>query len=91
MLYDAVVVLASEAGAAQLATDATTKDFVSDAFAHCKFIGVVSTAEPLLDAAGVEPDDGVIPLEATKASVTAFVSRCGALRFWPREHTVHAT
>ena len=40
-------------GAAQLATDAAARDFVSDAFAHCKFIGYVAAATPLLDAAGV--------------------------------------
>ena len=63
VLYDAVVVLASEKGAAQLSTDAATRDFIADAYAHCKFIGVASTADSLLEAAGVDPDDGVVELE----------------------------
>jgi catalase len=91
VLYDAVVILASEAGAAQLATDATTKDFLSDAFAHCKFIGYAPSAQSLLDAAGIDPDDGVISLKATKASVTAFLAQCHAVRYWPREAVVDKT
>ena len=39
VLYDAVVILASEEGAALLAVDKPSKDFANDAFAHCKFIG----------------------------------------------------
>jgi catalase len=85
------VILASAAGAEQLATDATTKDFVSDAFAHCKFIGYAPTASGLLDAAGIDPDDGVIELDATKASVAAFLAQCHSVRFWPREAVVDRT
>src|SRR5690554_7065396 len=36
VLYDAVVILFSEKEAAMLANEATAKDFVTDAFAHCK-------------------------------------------------------
>jgi hypothetical protein len=39
VLFDAVAGLVSDEGAALLAGDATAKDFVSDAFGHCKFIG----------------------------------------------------
>lgn len=35
---------------------AALRDFVADAFAHCKFIAHVEAAQPLLDKAGVEPD-----------------------------------
>ena len=35
VLYDAVAILASAEGAKLLAKDATAKDFVNDAFAHC--------------------------------------------------------
>src|SRR5262249_29536436 len=38
VLYDAVAILASGDGAAMLIREATVKDFVSDAFAHAKFI-----------------------------------------------------
>ena len=42
MLFDAVAVLVSEEGAALLARDAAAKDFVTDAFGHCKFIAMTA-------------------------------------------------
>jgi catalase len=53
MLYDAVAVLASKEGAALLANDSAAKDFVSDAFAHCKWIAYVAEAIPLFEKAGL--------------------------------------
>ena len=93
VLYDAVVILASAAGAEQLATDATTKDFVSDAFAHCKFIGYSPEAAALLEAAGVDPgaDHGVVELGDERDDVEDFLDRCTAVRFWEREALVNAT
>ncbi|MEO8095788.1 MAG: catalase, partial [Pseudolysinimonas sp.] len=38
VLYDAVAVIPSAAGAALLAAQAAAKDFVNDAHAHCKFV-----------------------------------------------------
>lgn len=87
VLYDAVVLALSPEGAAMLAKDKTAKDFVSDAFAHCKFIGYTSEAEPLLIKAGVSPeefDDGMILLEGPK-DAPAFLAACGQLRRWERE------
>ncbi len=48
-----------------LATDAAAKDFVTDAHAHCKFIGHTSEPQALLDAAGVADliDDGYVALD----------------------------
>ncbi len=89
VLYDAVVLALSPEGAAMLAKDKTAKDFVSDAFAHCKFIGYTSEAEPLLIKAGVSPeefDDGMILLEGPK-DAPAFLAACGQLRRWEREMT----
>ncbi|MFL5287850.1 MAG: catalase, partial [Rhodopila sp.] len=43
VLYDAVVVIPSAEGAAMLTREATAKDFVSDAYAHAKFIGYAET------------------------------------------------
>ena len=51
VLYDAVAVLASPDGTALLAKDAAAKDFVSDAFAHCKFIAYSADAMPLFEKA----------------------------------------
>ena len=89
MLYDAVAVLPSAEGAVLLAQDAPAKDFVSDAFAHCKFIGVGADAEPLFAAARIPPelDEGCVALGSGK-DAKAFVAACAALRFWPREVTV---
>ena len=85
VLYDAVAVLPSSAGVAMLAKDATAKDFVADAFAHCKFIGHSADAEALFQAAGVtDRDEGFIALTKAKEA-KAFVAKCGELRFWPRE------
>ncbi|HWW27567.1 MAG TPA: catalase [Caulobacter sp.] len=87
VLYDAVVLAVSAEGAALLSKDKTAKDFVSDAFAHCKFIGYTPHAEILLAKAGVAPedfDDGLIALQDADGA-TAFLSACGQLRVWDRE------
>lgn len=90
VLYDAVALLVSAEGAAQLSRDAVARDFVADAFGHCKFIGYSAEAEPLLRKAGIEEADmdaGVIAL-AAPADAAGFLQECGALRFWPREFEV---
>ena len=88
-LYDAVAVLVSAEGAAMLAGDAAAKDFVSDAFAHCKFIAFNADAETLLDAARLPPERGEgFAKVSTAKDMTAFVAKCGELRFWPREANV---
>jgi len=88
VLYDAVAVLPSETGVAMLARDATAKDFVTDAFAHCKFVGHNDAANALFNAAGMmERDEGFIALAKAKDAKT-FVSQCRALRIWSRELNV---
>ncbi len=89
VLYDAVAIIVSAEGAKLLANEATAKDFVSDAFAHAKFIAFVESAKPLLDKAGVSADAGVIPLKAP-GDAAAFIARCRQLRLWEREAGVHA-
>jgi catalase len=89
VLYDAVVLLVSEKGASLLAKDKPTKDFISDAFAHCKFIAYSVAANPLLKAAGVELDAGFIALKDTK-DAGKFIKACRDLRFWEREAEVDA-
>jgi catalase len=86
VLYDAVAVLPSAAGAALLAKDAAAKDFVTDAFAHCKFIAYAAPAQALFAAAGMaeDLDEGCVPLEAPK-DAGAFIDLCGRLRLWERE------
>jgi catalase len=90
VLYGAVAVLASAEGAAALAMDAATKDFVTDAHAHCKIIGHVAAATELLQAAGLADliDEGYVALDTT--GVEALITACRQLRFWDREPAVDA-
>jgi catalase len=90
VLYDAVVVMPSADGAHMLTGEATARDFVSDAFAHAKFIGYVDAARPLFDKAGLtETDAGCIALSST-SDAKKFITACRKLRFWDREANVHA-
>jgi len=84
VLYDAVVILVSKAGAAELAALPAARDFVTDAYAHCKFIGHTADAMPLLSASGVSSliDKGFIALDGS--SPAEFLAQCGSLRFWSR-------
>jgi catalase len=86
VLFDAVAVLVSADGAALLAKDAAAKDFVSDAFAHCKFIAIGAQAKPIFEAAGIadDLDEACLPL-AKAADAKAFIEAARALRHWPRE------
>ncbi len=89
VLYDAVAVLLSAAGAQTLVNDAAAKNFVSDAFAHAKFIAFSADAKPLLDRAGVLPDEGCLALNE-RGDAECFIAMCADLRFWDREAKVHA-
>lgn len=86
VLYDAVVLLLSNEGAQAFSKLPPAKDFVSDAFAHCKFIGYVPAAKQLLDSAGLQGllDEGCLQLEGN-ATVKAFIKTCRKLRHWQRE------
>jgi catalase len=86
VLYDAVALLSSADGVEVLVQQQAARDFVADAFAHCKFIGYVETARPLFVKAGVldSRDDGCIALEGPEGCA-AFVTTCRQLRFWARE------
>ena len=89
VLYDAVAILASAEGAEMLLREAAAKDFVSDAFAHAKFIAYIDAAKPLIEKAGVIPDKGLIALKGPQDAV-AFLQACAQLRLWQREAEVHA-
>lgn len=86
VLFDAVAVVVSAEGAQLLSLDAAAKDFVTDAFAHCKFIGIGAEAEPLFARAGIadDLDEACLPL-GKPADAKAFLAAAGALRHWPRE------
>ena len=89
VLYDAVVLAVSEKGAALLAKDAPTKDFINDAFAHCKFIGHTAAATALFQAAGIRDkiDQGFVALKDER-DAAKLIRLCRSLRFWDREKAV---
>ncbi|MFN4295513.1 MAG: catalase [Brevundimonas sp.] len=84
VLFDAVALILSEAGCEMLLGEGAAIDFAKDAFGHLKAIGHTPEAQPLLDKAGVEPDDRVVALgKDGKAFVKA-----AAGRQWDRESKV---
>jgi catalase len=86
VLYDAVAVLPGGDGAAKLAELPPARDFVSDAFAHCKFIGHNDAASALFEAVGLagKADDGFVALNGN-GSAASFLETCARLRVWERE------
>lgn len=83
VLYDAVAVLATKDGVAQLKDSHPAKCFAADAYAHAKCIGLAGEARDLFKAAGItNVDDGMIDLESESAD--AFIKTCAELRFWDR-------
>jgi len=89
VLFDAVALVLTEEGAERLTGEAAARDFVADAFAHCKFIGFTEGAMPLLRRAGLDPDadEGLVLLKDAK-SIAGFVESCRKLRLWARESSV---
>lgn len=80
-LFDAVALVVSEEGCAALLKDGAAIGFVRDAFMHLKAIGHTAAAQPLLDAARVEIDDGIVDVAGNAKS---FV-KAARTRQWHRE------
>ncbi len=90
VLFDAVVLLGSDAGVAELLKEQVAVAFVHDAWQHLKVIGFSAPAEKLLAAAGIEPamrDAGIVPL-ADGSGAGAFVAAAKMHRIWAREPKV---
>jgi catalase len=83
VLFDAVAVVPGTA-TADLLADPAAISWVSDAFVHCKVIAATPAARPLLDAARVTADAGVVELAAGNA-ITTFVTTAKQGRLWSRE------
>jgi catalase len=81
VIFDAVAVVLSQAGCAQLVDEAAAIDFLRDAFGHLKAIGFSPDAQPLLDKAGVKPDAGVVDLSENAADFL----EPARVRQWARE------
>jgi catalase len=85
VLYDVVLILPSDDGASELARKPAAQDFVTDAYAHAKFIGYGSHATALFEATGLDADTDAGMIEiADGAAIEPFLSRCRELRFWDR-------
>jgi catalase len=87
VLFDAAAVIVSAKAAQRLAQDAAAVAFVHDAFAHLKVIGHSPDAQPLLTAAGVQPDEGIIAMATGKAAIR-FADVAASGRIWEREPKV---
>ena len=90
VLYDAVAILAASKATDDLLQESTARDFVADAFAHCKFIGYVKSAFPLLEKAGIaseDLDEGCIAIASAK-DAKSFVDSLAKLRIWEREPSI---
>ncbi|WP_313446516.1 catalase [Brevundimonas sp.] len=84
VLFDAVAIVLSEDGCAQMLKEGAAVDFAKDAFGHLKAIGHTPEAQPLLDKAGIEPDTGVIDLSKDAKGFLA----PARTRQWDREPKV---
>ncbi len=85
VVFDAVALVMGKDAGARLAHDKPSQDFVSDAFAHAKFIGYVPAVKPLFEAVGVaqKMDAGFFDLSGGTAAKD-FIAACAKLRFWDR-------
>ena len=83
MIFDAVAVILSEAGAKAFATEGAAIDFVRDAFGHLKAIAIDAGGQALLQTAGVKPDAGVVAAHHTAKFIAA-----AKTRQWAREPKV---
>ncbi len=83
VVFDAVAVIVSEAGAHALAKESAAIDFVRDAFGHLKAIAVDAGGRLLLEHARVEGDAGVVDVGDRKGFLSA-----AKTRQWAREAQV---
>ncbi len=84
VVFDAVALVVSADGCAQLMADSAGIDFVHNAFVHLKAIGFTAEAQPLLDKAGVVADPGIVNVAK---GAEAFLPPART-RQWAREPSV---
>lgn len=80
VLFDAVASVLMPDQAEKLTREGAAVQWFMDAYGHCKTIAHCKGTQVLLDKAGVEPDEGVVPVED-------FI-KAGAKRHWAREPKV---
>ncbi len=80
VLFDAVASVLTESEANRLSSQGAAVQWFMDAYGHCKTIAYDAGSQALLDKAGVEADDGVVPLDQ--------LVKVGTQRHWEREPRV---
>ncbi|HCK81512.1 MAG TPA: catalase [Candidatus Competibacter sp.] len=85
IVFDAVALVLSDEAGKRLGKEAAAVDFVRDAFGHLKAIAADAGAQALLQAAGVQPDPGVVGASDCNGFVAA-----AKTRQWAREPKVRA-
>ncbi|WP_193336330.1 catalase [Devosia beringensis] len=85
VLFDAVALLPAEEGILSLLKLPPARDFVSDAYAHYKFVGFTAPAAKLFAKVGLpeDLDKGFIAMDEP-ADAEELIAACRALRFWDR-------
>ena len=83
VLFDAVAVILSDAGAKALSTESAAIDFVRDAFGHLKAIAADKGGQALLRRANVGRDAGVVDTNDKDTFIAA-----AKTRQWDREKSV---
>jgi catalase len=83
VLFDAVAVILSDAGAKALSMESAAIDFVRDAFGHLKAIAADKGGQALLRRANVGRDAGVVDANDKDAFISA-----AKTRQWDREKSV---
>ena len=80
VLFDAVASVLAPAQGTKLAREAAAVDWLRDAFGHLKAIAACKGSQPIVQAAGIKPDAGVLDPSDTAAFIAA-----AKTRQWARE------
>ena len=83
VLFDAVAVILSDAGAKALLMEGAAIDFVRDAFGHLKAIAVDHGGQTFLNKANIGQDSGIVDVN----DIDAFIG-AAKTRQWEREKSV---
>ena len=86
VLFDAVAIVVAPQASKEIAKNPLAREFVADAYAHCKFIAYTADARQLLERAlaGSPLDAGCRQVETSMAA-SQFAAQCQQQRFWARE------
>lgn len=89
VLYDAVVILSTAAGATQLSRHPAARQFLIDAFTHLKIIGYSTDSKALFEKFGIagELDEGCISISKNQ-DIIKYLAACRYIRLWTRESKI---